>query len=197
MEKDFTPILNALHEVINHRDERLLEVGSGSGEFALKIAPSFPRLEWYPTDLSFKLPALEKVLKQAGISSIKKPQRYDASKDDFPKLRFDIVFTANSLHIMNWKDCKSLIKLLGHRLREDARAIFYGPFKYAGEFTSEAHKELDIELKAKNPLSGIRSFEDIQNNMIKNGFELVEDYEMPLGNRMLVFSRLKFVSTNK
>ena len=46
----------------------------------------------------------------------------------------------------------------------------------------------------KAPLSGIRSFEDINNAMIKNGFELLQDVDMPAYNRMLIYSRLKFVS---
>ena len=39
---------------------------------------------------------------------------------------------------------------------------------------------------------GIRNFEDINKNMLKNGFILVNDNEMPANNRMLVYSRLKF-----
>lgn len=166
---------------------------SGNGQNAVDCAAAFPRLEWYPTDLSVKLPGMEKRFKEANIHNIKKPQRFDVSKDDFPKLRFDIVFTANSLHLMHWKDCKSLMKLLGHRLREGSRAIFYGPFKYSGEFLSENHRELDQELKMNDPLSGIRSFEDIHKNMVKDGFELVDDIEMPSKSRMLIYTRLKFV----
>jgi hypothetical protein len=86
------------------------------------------------------------------------------------------------------------MKLLGHRLREGSRAIFYGPFKYNGDFTSPSNAEFDLKLKERDPLSGIRSFEDIQSNMVKNGFELVEDYEMPANNRTLVYKRLKFVN---
>mgnify|MGYP006189156897 CR=1 FL=1 len=193
MEQDLKPILDVLNEIILPSDERLLEIGSGDGQNAVYFAQAFPRLEWYPTDLSSKLLGMEKLFKEENIHNIKKPQRFDVSKDDFPKLRFDLVFTANTLHLMHWKDCKSLIKLLGHRLREGSRAIFYGPFKYAGEFTSESDKALDVDLKAKDPLLGIRSFEDIHTNMVKNGFELVEDFEMPGSNRLIVFTRLKFV----
>ncbi len=188
------PILNVLREVILPTDERLLEVGSGTGQHAVHFADAFPRLEWYPTDLSVNIPGMEMWFKEAGLSNIKKPQRLDVSKDDFPKLRFDVVFTANTLHIMHWKDCKSFMKLLGHRLREGSRAVFYGPFKYNGEYTSDSNRDFDEQLKSRDPLSGIRAFEDVNNNMIKNGFELVEDYEMPANNRMLVYTRLKFVA---
>lgn len=189
------PILEVLERHILHSDRRLLEVGSGTGQHAVFLAPHFPQLEWHPTDLTENLPKINMWLKEANNPNIQKPVRLDVSKDDFPKLKFDVVFTANTLHIMHWKDCKSFMKLLGNRLREDSRAIFYGPFKYNGEFTSESNAEFDAGLKTRDPLSGIRAFEDVNNNMIKNGFELVHDYEMPANNRMLVYNRRRFVKT--
>lgn len=185
-------ILENLNEIILASDRRLLEIGSGTGQHAVYFAPHFPQLEWYPTDLAVNLSGMNIWFNEARVPNIQKPTRLDVSKDDFPKLKFDIVFTANTLHIMHWKDCKSFMKLLGKRLRENSRAIFYGPFKYKNEFTSESNAAFDSMLKEKDPLRGIRSFEDIQQNMIKNGFELIADYEMPANNRMLVFNRLQF-----
>ncbi len=187
------PILEVLEKHILPTDRRLLEVGSGTGQHAVFLSPFFPQVEWYPTDLTENLPKINMWLKEANNPNIQKPVRLDVSKDDFPKLKFDVVFTANTLHIMSWKNCKSFMKLLGNRLREDSRAFFYGPFKYNGEFTSESNAEFDSGLKLKNPESGIRAFEDVNNNMIKNGFELVQDYEMPANNRMLVYNRRRFV----
>lgn len=191
-ERNRDPILEVLMDAIVPTDRRLLEIGAGTGQHAVYFAPHFPRLEWYPTDLSDKIPGMNQWFKEANIPNIQKPVRLDVTKDDFPKVKFDIVFTANTLHIMHWKDCKSFMKLLGNRLREGSRAIFYGPFKYNGEFTSPSNAEFDATLKARDPLSGIRSFEDINSNMMKNGFELVFDHDMPANNRMLVFTRLKF-----
>lgn len=191
-ERNRDPILKVLKENILHTDRRLLEIGAGTGQHAVYFAPHFPQLEWFPTDLSGNLFGMKKWINEAHIPNLQQPTKLDVAKDDFPKLKFDVVFTANTLHIMHWKDCKSFIKLLGHRLREDSRAIFYGPFKYDGEFTSESNAEFDVSLRANDPLSGIRAFEDVNNNMTKNGFELVHDYEMPANNRMLVYNRLKF-----
>lgn len=185
-------ILEVLQDVIVSTDRRLLEVGSGTGQHAVYLAPFFPQLEWHPTDLSVNLAGMNLWFNEARIPNIMKPVRLDVSKDDFPKLKFDVVFTANTLHIMHWKDCKSFMKLLGKRLRENSRAVFYGPFKYNGEFTSESNAQFDEWLKERDPLSGVRSFEDVLSNMTKNGFELVSDNEMPANNRMLVFNRLKF-----
>ena len=186
-ERNKDVILNVLREVILQSDERLLEVGAGTGQHAEYLSSKFPRIEWYPTDKNIiHLKNLQ------GSRMLQKAQRLDVSKDDFPKLRFDVVFTANTFHIMSWKECKSFIKLLGHRLREGSRVVIYGPFKYNGEFTSPSNAEFDLSLKARDPLSGIRAFEDVNTNMVKQGFELVEDHEMPANNRCLVYVRLKF-----
>ena len=192
-ERNKEAILKVLKENIFQSDRRLLEIGSGTGQHAVYLAPFFPQLEWFPTDLSVNIPGMNLWFTEAKIPNINKPHKLDVSRDDFPKLKFDVVFTANTFHIMHWKDCKTFMKTLGNRLREGSRAIFYGPFKYNGEFTSESNAEFDLLLKTQDPLSGIRAFEDVNNNMLKNGFELVHDYEMPAYNRILVYNRLKFV----
>jgi hypothetical protein len=85
------------------------------------------------------------------------------------------------------------MKALGTRLREGSQVIIYGPFNYNGTFTSESNAAFDKMLKERNPESGIRAFEDVNNNMLKNGFALYKDYEMPANNRTLVYTRLNFM----
>lgn len=191
-ERNKEPILEVLKEVIIPSDRRLIEIGSGTLQHAVFFAPEFPFLEWYPTDIGANILPQKQVWGKARISNLMAPQRLDVGKDDFPKLKFDVVFTANTLHIMSWKECKSFFKLLGHRLREGSRVVFYGPFNYDGKFTSESNEAFNQMLKERNPENGIRAFEDVNNNMTKNGFELVEDRDMPANNRILVYSRLKF-----
>src|SRR5690554_1376737 len=158
-------ILGVLQEVINPKDRRLIEIGAGTGQHAVFLAPYFPYLDWHPTDLGDRLAGMKEWFDEAQISNIQSPVRLDVSKDDFPKLKFDLAFTANTFHILHWKDCKSLMKLFGKRLRENSRVIIYGPFKYGGEFTSESNAQFDESLKSRDPLSGIRNFEDVNSNM--------------------------------
>lgn len=194
-ERNRDPILEIMKDVITRDDKRLLEIGSGTGQHAVYFAPQFPWLEWYPTDVAENLKGMKLWFDEFKIPNIKAPVRLDVSKDDFPKLKFDVVYTANTFHIMHWKECKSLMKLLGHRLRENSKVMIYGPFKYGGAFTSISNEEFDQQLKTRDPSSGIRSFEDVNNGMIKNGFELVFDYDMPANNRLLVYKRLKFTKS--
>jgi cyclopropane fatty-acyl-phospholipid synthase-like methyltransferase len=191
-ERNKAPILEVMKTVITPNDRKLLEIGSGSGQHAIFMAPQFPFLEWWPSDRAQALLPLRNALANAKVKNIVEPTTLEIGQHEFPKVKFDLIFTANTFHIMNWKECKTLIKMMGNRLRENSRVMIYGPFKYKGEFTSESNAQFDQQLKESNALSGIRSFEDVNAAMIKNGFEFQKDHEMPANNRMLVYKRLKF-----
>ena len=185
------PILEILKEYI-HDDTTLLEIGSGTGEHAVYLAPYFPKTFWVTSDVKGNHRTIIERLKIHKLKNISGPETLQIGHDDFPKKRFDYVFTANTLHIMSWKENKTLFKLLGKRLREGALVLIYGPFNYNGDFTSASNKEFDSHLRERNPKSGIRSFEDIKSSLEKFGFKFLMDHQMPANNRLLVFERLKY-----
>lgn len=187
------PILGVLKEVINGESLRILEIGSGEAQHAAYFAKHFKNIVWTTSDVEAQHPAIVKTLSQAKLSNLRGPLKFEIGKDDFPRYTYDIVFTANTFHIMNWKQCKNLMKMLGNRMREGSQVIIYGPFNYGGKFTSESNSEFERWLKEKSPERGIRAFEDVNNNMVKNGFTLYKDYEMPANNRLLVYTRLLYV----
>lgn len=187
------PILDILKQVISPENKSLFEIGSGTGQHAIFMAPHFPNIWWTTSDVVANAKLIKENLQAANIPNIKGPFQFEVGKDDFPRVPYDLVFTANTFHIMSWKNCKTLMKALGTRLREGSQVIIYGPFNYNGQFTSESNAAFDKMLKERNPESGIRAFEDVNNNMQKNGFTLYKDYEMPANNRTLVYTRLNFM----
>lgn len=187
------PILKVLKEVITEDDKRILEIGSGSAEHAIYFALNLKNIIWTTSDVAAEQANLRSILEKVKIPNLRGPLTFEIGQDHFPKYNYDIVFTANTFHIMSWKQCKNLMKILGNRLREGGQVIIYGPFNYNGQFTSESNAVFDQWLKQQNPERGIRSYEDINKNMAKNGFVLFKDYEMPANNRMLVFTRLVFM----
>jgi cyclopropane fatty-acyl-phospholipid synthase-like methyltransferase len=187
------PILAVLKEVITEDNTRVLEIGSGSAQHAVYFAKNLKDIMWMTSDVVAEHTRIKQVLDEAKLPNLRGPLAFEVGKDDFPKYNYDIVFTANTFHIMSWKQCKNLIKILGNRLREGSQVIIYGPFNYDGTFTSQSNAEFDQRLKQLDPQRGIRSFEDVNKNMTKNGFVLFKDYEMPANNRMLVFTRLVFI----
>jgi len=188
-EENKDPILKVLKEFIDYKKKRLLEVGSGTGQHAFYFASHFKHLEWYTSDIKDNHSCIIEWSKESNTKNIKGPLKFQAGVDEFPRLQFDVVYTANTLHIMSWKEVKTLLKKFGKHLRQDSLVIIYGPFNYNDNYTSESNKSFDRMLKEKDPNSGIRSFENIHNIMLSNNFKLIKDCEMPANNRTLVFKK--------
>src|SRR5207237_1181211 len=96
---------------------------------------------------------------------------------------------ANTFHIMHWYQCEELMDMLGKNLNAGAKVLIYGPFNYNGKFTSESNREFDESLSKRDPLMGIRDFEEVVRYMEKRAFALLKDNEMPANNRLLVFEK--------
>lgn len=192
-ERNKKPILEVLQKVLRPFHRYVIEIGSGTGQHATFFAQALSGVQWTPTEVYENLAHLNKVVQESGIKNLTSPFKMKVGEDDFPIRTYDVIYTANTFHIMAWKDCKTLIKLMGHRLQEGGLVIIYGPFNYGGKFSSPSNEEFDAWLKKRDPASGIRNFEDLQKAMEKNGFELAGDYEMPANNRTLVYRRLPFV----
>ena len=121
--------------------------------------------------------------------NIRGPLLLEIGKDDFPKLAVDMIYTANTLHIMTWNQCITLFELLGENLARDAHVFIYGPMKYSDAFTSESNKQFDRSLKDQNSSMGIRNFDDIEYYMTNQDFSLKKDHKMPANNQLLVFQK--------
>lgn len=175
-------LLNILREVLPSQKKRLLEIGAGKGELGAFLAPFFPELLWMASEKASALLPLKKLHPKA--------LSFEVGKDDFPKTPFDYVFMADFLPELTWKQAKGLIKDFGHRLREGSQVFILGHFKYEGTYLSPEDETLDQKYKTLDPKLGLRSFEDICECMKKNGLELYQDYHLPEGKHLLVFTRL-------
>lgn len=188
-ERNRIPILKAMKEVISLDAQRLLEIGSGTGQHAVYLAPHFPHMIWVTSDIKENHQGIQMWLDESGAPNIIGPGIFKVGEDDFPNGDFDVVFTANTFHIMGWAECLELMDLLGSNLRAGAMLLIYGPFNYHGKFTSQSNAEFDESLKSRHPSMGIRDFEEVNACLNQNGFTLLKDYEMPANNRFLVFRK--------
>lgn len=182
-------ILDVLNQVIQPQDKQLLEIGSGTGQHAVFMSAHFPNLIWQTSDLEENHAGIKLWLAEEKLPQLKSPVHYQAGKTIFPSGDFDVVYTANTLHIMSWENVQSLINDLGNHLKAGSRVVIYGPFNYNGQFTSESNAKFELWLKDQNPESGIRDFELVNALMLAHGFELLIDKTMPANNRCLVFSK--------
>jgi cyclopropane fatty-acyl-phospholipid synthase-like methyltransferase len=181
-------ILDVLRVELSGR-KRLLEVGSGTGQHAVYFAPEFPHLVWQTSDVPAYHAGINAWLEDRAVKNVLPPLALDVCNDPWPDRTYDAVFSANTVHIMSWPEVECFFTGIGATL--DAGGVFclYGPFNYNGCYTSDSNERFDQWLKARDPLSGVRDFEALQEQAVKAGLVLRKDYGMPANNRTLVWSK--------
>ena len=169
--------------------QRVLEIGSGTGQHAVHFAAGMPWLQWQCSDRAANLPGIEAWLQHASLPNTPAPLVLDVAGCDWPAPGFDAAFTANSLHIMAWDEVQRFFAGVGAVLAESATLAVYGPFNYQGQFTSDSNRDFDASLRARDPRMGVRDFEAVNQLAEDQGLSLIEDVAMPANNRCLVWRR--------
>ncbi len=187
-EQNRTPILAVLERELAGR-RRLLEIGSGTGQHAVYFASRFPDLIWQTSDVAAAHAGIRCWLDEAGLSNVLPPLALEVCRDTWPPRRFDAVFSANTLHILSWPQVECFFAGVGEVLEDGGVLCVYGPFNYAGRFTSDSNARFDQWLKFRDPASGVRDFEAVNALAENAGLLLKHDYAMPVNNRMLVWLR--------
>jgi cyclopropane fatty-acyl-phospholipid synthase-like methyltransferase len=186
-ERNRDPIFAALRSHFSDR-ERVLEIGSGTGQHAIYFAAKMPSLIWQSSDRAENLPGVRAWLDDAALPNTPPPIDLDVN-DDWPTPRFDGIFSANTLHIMSWSEVELLFRKLASISTPDAKLAIYGPFNYDGQFTSESNAAFDRSLKSRGAQMGIRDFEAVNALASNAQFALIDDVSMPANNRLLVWQR--------
>lgn len=187
-ERNREPILAVLQRHFADR-RHVLEIGSGTGQHAVHFATALPHLLWQSADRDPYLPGIRAWLAEADLPNTPEPLMFDVNDVLWPGGPFDAVFSANTLHIMSWAEVERLFARLPRIVTADAKLAIYGPFNYAGRFTSDSNAAFDARLRGEAAHMGIRDFEAVDALARGAGFTLLEDYAMPANNRCLVWTR--------
>ena len=167
---------------------RVLEIGSGTGQHAVHFARALPQLTWQTSDVPANLPGIRSWLAEARLGNTPAPIEFDINATA-PEGRYDAVFTANTLHIMGWPEVQRLFALLPSMLEPGALLTVYGPFNYAGAFTSPSNAAFDASLRQADPQRGIRDIEAVDALAQAAGLVQVDDRAMPANNRCITWRR--------
>ena len=168
----------------------VLEIGSGTGQHAVYFAEHCPHLHWHTSDKVENHDAINAWVSEYRFENLIPPIRLDVSADKWPEVNFQYVFSANTAHIMSWKEVVDMFVGIGRVLKPSGLFALYGPFNYSGHFTSASNKQFDKILKSNDPLMGIRDEEKINDLATNQQLTLVADYKMPANNQLLVFQKL-------
>jgi len=172
----------------------VLEIGSGSGEHGVYITEQSPEKKWtftdYNTDAFLGISAW---IAHAGRRHLYGPYQVDAAASDgggsIEKQDFDVIFSANVIHISPFSVTEGLFAGAKRRLGEGGKLFLYGPFSRNGVMVA-SNQEFDASLKARNPEWGVRDLErDLLPLAEQVELRLALTAGMPANNLVLVFEK--------
>ena len=193
-ENNKQPILTVLQEEL--RDfKHVLEVGSGTGQHSVYFAPRLKHVNWQTSDVLAHHATINAWHTAYPAHNLYAPLIFDVSRDSVPINKavdapYDVVFTANTLHIMSWSLVSKLFELVGDMLPINGKFIVYGPFNEKGSYSSESNRQFDHSLRQRDANSGIRHLEDVIDLANTYHLTLSRRYEMPSNNQILIFEKL-------
>ena len=175
---------------------QVLEIGSGTGRHSVHFAPNLPDVQWQTSDVISNHRHIIAWHDAYPAPNLYPPLAFDLMHDSVPVSShldkpYNVMFTANTLHIISWDLVKKLFALVGDELPTDGKLIVYGPFNEDGKYTSEGNQRFDAMLRAGNPDSGIRHKEEVISLASEHHLKLSNTYTMPANNQLLVFQKAK------
>ena len=187
-ERNKGPLLEVLRQELAS-STRVLEVGSGTGQHAVYFAAGLPQLLWQPSELPENLAPLAERIRREGGPNLRAPLALDVRADPWPVAPVDAVFSANTLHIMSWSAVREFFRGAGAVLTAPGVLCVYGPFRFGGRHTSDSNTAFDHFLRERDPESGVRDFEALDELAQAHGLQFATNHAMPANNRTLAWRR--------
>ena len=182
------PILAALRPLLPAQG-LVLEIASGTGEHAAHLAAALPHLTFQPTDPDAASRASIDAW-AAGLPNIRPALPLDAAAESWPIPHADAILCINMIHIAPWPATPGLMRGAAARLPPGAPLLLYGPYRREGRHTAPSNATFDADLRARNPVWGVRDLEAVAATAAEHGFAAPEVHEMPANNLLLAFRRL-------
>ena len=183
-ERNKEPILAVLREILAVPG-LVIEIGSGSGQHAVHFARGLPHVEWQPTDVAENLPGISAWRDEAGLANLREPLALDLFSDRWPVAAAQAVVCINTIHIVSWEAVERLFAGAGRLLSPGGVMYVYGPYRYADQPLEPSNEEFNRWLKARDSVSGVRLFEDVNRLAGQNGLMLAGYRAMPANNRSI------------
>ncbi len=169
----------------------VLEIGSGTGQHALYFANALPTVSWQTSDLPEHHAGINAWIAAAEHDNVLPPLVLDVNHNEYwADERYDIIYTANTAHIMAWPEVELMVAGIVRHLNVSGFFVIYGPFNRDGQYTSPSNQAFDAHLKQQYAHMGLRDIVDMQRLAKQHGLALLAQHEMPANNMVLVFRKL-------
>lgn len=180
-ERNARPLLGVLETLLRRRCS-VLEIGSGTGQHAVIFAQALPMLSWQTSDLDENHAAIRARVSEAGLDNVLPPIALDVQKARANADAFDVVFSANTAHIMGIDAVESMFDFVADVLPQGGQFLLYGPFRIRGEFTTLSNARFDEALQRQDSSMGIRDLEALDRFAGRGGLERRLLFAMPSNN---------------
>ncbi len=187
-ERNKKPIYDTIKPWLSKTDN-LLEIGSGTGQHACYFARLLTHIQWQTSDLKENHEGINLWLREACLTNLLPPVSLNVN-DEWPETLYDVIYSANTTHIMSWESVCTMFRNVSQVLNSRGLLILYGPFNYNQQYTSPGNQQFDVWLKSVNPDQGIRDFEAINQLAKSANLSLLKDYDLPANNRVLIWQKI-------
>ncbi len=183
------PILEVLARVLPAQ-ARVLEIASGSGEHAVHFAAALPGLDWQPTDVDASaLASVEAWRVHAATSNVRAPIQFDVHSTSWPVDNVDAIYCANMIHIAPPSATTALLDGAARHLAAGGLLVLYGPYRLGDGHTAASNAAFDEDLRARDPLWGVRDLYDVLAQAAARGLAHRETVAMPANNFVVVLAQ--------
>jgi len=187
-ERNSGPILEVLRDELSNC-LTVLEIGSGTGQHAVRFAGALPTLCWQTSDLVDNHDGISAWVSDSKLSNLLPPISLDVLTGDVKAATFDAVYSANTAHIMSLDAVARMFSLVGKTLTPGGVFCLYGPFRQGGEFNTASNATFDASLRAGNEAMGIRDIESLDGFGAIHGLQRERLYAMPANNHIAVWRK--------
>ncbi|WP_414898343.1 DUF938 domain-containing protein [Rhodovulum sp. YEN HP10] len=169
---------------------RALELASGTGEHAVRLAARLPGLIWQPTEIDpWRRASIDAWAADAARPNLRPALELDACQPGWGAARAgqDLIFASNILHLVSDAEARTLIEEAARALAPGGVLALYGPFLRDDGFASPGDAAFHASLIAQDPDIGYKPVAWIAARGGAAGLTLEAQISMPANNLTIIF----------
>ncbi|XP_034750330.1 methyltransferase-like 26 B isoform X2 [Etheostoma cragini] len=194
--EDLCLVLEDVLEDQSHRQLFALEVGSGTGQHAIRFAQKMPFVTWQPSDIKEESrDSIKAYIAATHAKNVLQPVHLDAGEPwekwaGLSSRSCDIIVAINLLQYSSFKTAQGVFNGAGQILRQNGLLITYAAYAVNGTITPSCNEHLDAELQQMDPEWGLPDINVLRQLAYGNEMRMERIIEMKEYYKCLIFRKL-------